>query len=264
LENIEQLIDALHLEDLKNPLHPSIFDEDEGYNMLILRLPNIQNELETTSYGFILTHEHSYFYNRDEGKFQKLDTLFEGPHKFMDKPADKLLKSFGKFQDLAVTMEETLYEDTTTGDFMQQWLTLKRDILHIERVLLRASSALSQFIEFYDKNDAFPMNHYVDLHEHIDRTMRAANTQLTKLDYLYNFYNARTNERMNRLIYFLTIISAIFLPLNLVVGFFGMNTSGLPFATGTSGTLNAIALMLSLMTVTSIVVYIWHRKTGKS
>ena len=52
---------------------------------------------------------------------------------------------------------------------------------------------------------------------------------------------------MNRLIYLLTIISAIFLPLNLLVGFFGMNTSDLPFAQGDGGTYKAIALMLFLL-----------------
>ncbi|DAB34741.1 MAG TPA: hypothetical protein CFH82_03225 [Sulfurospirillum sp. UBA12182] len=35
---------------------------------------------------------------------------------------------------------------------------------------------------------------------------------------------------MNPTIYILTFLSAIFLPLNLIVGFFGMNTNALPFA----------------------------------
>ena len=39
MERLEQLIDALHLEDLRNDLHPSIFDENETYDMLIVRLP---------------------------------------------------------------------------------------------------------------------------------------------------------------------------------------------------------------------------------
>lgn len=70
------------------------------------------------------------------------------------------------------------------------------------------------------KKEGFPVNHYLDLHEHCERLYRSVALQLAKLDYLYNFYNTRTNEKMNRLIFFLTIISAIFLPLNLFVGFF--------------------------------------------
>ena len=94
--------------------------------------------------------------------------------------------------------------------------------------------------------------------------MRSAALQLTKLDYLYNFYNVRTNEKMNRLIYLLTIISAVFLPLNLAVGFFGMNTGGLPFTEGSSGTLNAVLLMGSLILMTSAVFYLWRSRVEKS
>ncbi len=264
MEHLENIIDDLHLEDLRNEQHPSIFDENDEYDMLIVRLPVISETLEVRSLGFVITSEHSYTYNRNEKKFTELKGRFEGPHVVIDKLADRMLGSFVKYQDLTVDMEETLYLGKHIESFMTDWLGLKRDILRIERVLLHASYTLTQFIESFEKTDGFPINHYIDLHEHIDRTKRAAGLQLSKLDYLYSFYSARTNEKMNRLIYFLTIISAVFLPLNLVVGFFGMNTSGLPFASGSSGTLSAILLMISLVVTTSAVVYIWHRRTEKS
>jgi magnesium transporter len=119
-------------------------------------------------------------------------------------------------------------------------------------------------ISYYEEDEDFPVNSYADLHEHMDRTMRAATLQLAKLDYLYSFYNVRTKEKMNKMINMLTIIAAIFLPLNLVVGFFGMNTSGLPFADGTVGTLKAVTLMVSLMLLTSLIIYKWRHKVEKS
>jgi magnesium transporter len=94
----------------------------------------------------------------------------------------------------------------------------------------------------------------------LERTLRSATLQLSKLDYLYNFYSAQTNERMNHMIYTLTIISAIFLPLNLVVGFFGMNTSGLPFSDGSSGTANVIILILFLSILTIGIINFVRKK----
>jgi magnesium transporter len=47
---------------------------------------------------------------------------------------------------------------------------------------------------------------------------------------------------MNRNIYYLTILSGIFLPLTLVTGFFGMNTGGLPFTESPNGTLYVIVI----------------------
>ncbi|WP_345975404.1 CorA family divalent cation transporter [Sulfurimonas sp. HSL3-7] len=264
MEHLEQLIDTLHLEDLRNELHPSIFDENETYNMLIVRLPVIGKELQVISLGFVITPEKSYFYDKEEKRFKLLEERFEGPYGLIDRVTDQMLKSFTRYQDLIAAMEEKLYTDKASNDFMTEWLGLKRDILRIERVLVRALDTMKEVIDAYEEAPGFPINSYADLYEHIDRTMRSAALQLSKLDYLYNFYNIRTNEKMNRLIYTLTIISAVFLPLNLAVGFFGMNTSGLPFTGGSSGTLNAVLLMGALILMSSAIFYLWRSKVEKS
>ena len=264
MDNIKQLIDSLHLQDVRNDLHPSIFDDNEEYNMLILRLPIItENELNAHSLSFILTKDESYYYNKEKSSFEKLDDLFMGPHTIANKLIDKLLKSFLEYQEEISVMEEKLYASDHDENFLNNWLSFKLEILRIERILLKAKGTMDEFIEYYSEAESFPMNHYVDLDEHIERVMRSAAMQLSKLDYLYSFYNAKSNDKMNKMIYILTIISAIFLPLNLVVGFFGMNTSGLPFAEGTSGTVYAISLMASLAIVTSLVVLKWRKKVEK-
>ncbi|MGB5965904.1 MAG: CorA family divalent cation transporter [Sulfurimonadaceae bacterium] len=265
MDHIEQLIDPLHLQDLSNEVHPSIFDKNEGYDMLIMRVPVIEKKLDAISMGFVLTSDNSFFYNKSEKRFEALDSRFYGPYKIIDTAMDQVLKSFTGYQDTIEEMEELLYEDRSAKDFMTNWLDLKRDILRVERILLRASITMKEVISYYEQDEGFPENSYADLHEHMDRTMRAATLQLSKLDYLYSFYNVRTNEKMNKMIYLLTIISAIFLPLNLVVGFFGMNTGGLPFAEGDSGTFKAVLLMVSLVIFTSgIIVYLWKIKSEKA
>ena len=49
---------------------------------------------------------------------------------------------------------------------------------------------------------------------------------------------------MNRIVYILTLLSGIFLPLNLIVGFFGMNTTSLPFTQTQGSTFNVILLLM--------------------
>jgi len=49
-------------------------------------------------------------------------------------------------------------------------------------------------------------------------------------------------QRTNQNLYILSIITALMLPATLVTGIFGMNTGGLPFATGPWGTLHATIL----------------------
>ena len=260
MQQVEHLVDTLHLEDLRNRLHPSIFDDNDDYDMLIVRLPVIIEKLEAISLGFIITQDGSYLFNAAKNRLEDLESRFDGPHHKIDTLLDKLLKSFHAYQDQISDMEETLYDDTVQTNFMTQWLTLKRDILRIERIMHRTSAVMQDMIHYYETDEHFPMNHYVDIHEHCERILRSATLQLSKLDYLYNFYNTRTNEKMNRLIFLLTIISAVFMPLNLIVGFFGMNTSGLPFTEGANGTLSVVMGLVFLLVTTSLGVHLWRRK----
>ncbi len=260
MKKIEEVVDALHIEDLRNEIHPSFFDENDEYDMLIIRLPVVGKTLSVESMGFVYTADNSYLYNKAEQKFEAYNNRFEGPYKLIDGVLNRLLKAFVNYQDTVAGMGELLYAKNMTGDFMTNWLKLKHDISRIEHILLRTSSTMDEFINYYEDMEGFPMNNYIDLHEHMERTMRSASLQLSKLDDLYSFYTVRTNEKMNKMIYILTIISAIFLPLNLLVGFFGMNTSGLPFTTGSDGSLNAVVLMSLLFVLTSVVLLLWNKK----
>jgi len=260
MDDISALINPLHLEDLRNALHPSLFDVNPGYDMLIVRLPVVGDGIRIESTGFILTGTGSYRYDRGTERFEPLEGRFEGPHRIIDPEIDRLLKGFNTYLESVADMEERLYADRTEADFMTQWLGLKRDILRIERVLVRTAAVLEEATAHYEPVQTFPVDHYADLQEHTDRLQRSALHQLSKLDYIYNFHNARTSEKMNRLIYLLTVISAIFLPLNLVVGFFGMNTGGLPFAQNPAGTAEAALLMVLLFLLTTGGLLLWHRR----
>ncbi len=260
MKNIEQVVDALHIEDLRNEIHPSFFDDNEEYDMLIIRLPVVDEVLNVRSLGFVYTSDNSYFYNKADQEFEVYNNRFVGPYKLIDKVLNKLMKSFIHYQDTVASMGELLYAKNIANDFMTNWLKLKHDLSRIEHVLLITSSTMDEFIKYYEHEEEFPMNNYIDLHEHMERIMRSASLQLSKLDDLYSFYTVRTNEKMNKMIYILTIISAIFLPLNLMVGFFGMNTSGLPFTGGENGSLSAVVIMSILFVVTSVVLLLWNKK----
>lgn len=264
MKTIEELIDPLHLEDLQNELHPSVFSDDDEYNILIIQLPIIsKTKLKTISTGFIFTKENSFCYNRKKNSLEKLEDIFASPYEMINKQVDMLLKSFIQYQENIVDMEEILYTGATKQKFLHDWLEQKLEILKIERILLRSTNALNEFIDFHENQENFPYNEYLDIHEHLERTMRSATLQLSKLDSLYSFYSARANDNMNKMIYILTIISAIFLPLNLIVGFFGMNTGGLPFHNHSSGTVLAASLMIISLVLTTLIIFKWQNRMEK-
>ncbi|MCO6185538.1 CorA family divalent cation transporter [Rhizobium sp. L1K21] len=74
---------------------------------------------------------------------------------------------------------------------------------------------------------------------------------------LYEDINSEIQDETNRHIYILSVITALIMPPTLVTGFFGMNTSGLPFEHGAAGTVMAGAAML-----VSVLLAWWAVKKG--
>jgi len=68
----------------------------------------------------------------------------------------------------------------------------------------------------------------------------------------------QATQRTNKNLYLLSVMSALLLPATLVTGFFGMNTSGLPFAGGAEGTIFAAFMGI----LASGLVYWWLRRMG--
>ena len=120
----------------------------------------------------------------------------------------------------------------------------KKDLVLLERLMSHAVLAFERFLKYYkDEVDEFA---FEDLKEHMKRSFEFSKNAVEKLDYLYEFYKTKQDEKMNHIMFILTIISAIFLPLTLVTGFFGMNTGGLPFVNDPNGTIKAVVLSLFL------------------
>jgi len=168
-----------------------------------------------------------------------------------------MLASFHESIDL---MEEQLYENTSLSSFMRYWLNNKKDLSRINRLLTLGVDVLENFIQTYLKEEDFLAIHFKDIHEHLGRTNRSTLLAIDKLNNLYNFYTSRNNERMNKTIYLLTIFSGIFLPLNLIVGYFGMNTHGLPLDGIPNGTTIVTSLLGICATLMAGVILYFGKK----
>jgi magnesium transporter len=66
------------------------------------------------------------------------------------------------------------------------------------------------------------------------------------------------SNRTNNIMRTLTVLTAIFLPLNLVTGFFGMNFEGLPLIHSPTGFWVAFSIMLALGVAMSF--FFWRKR----
>jgi Mg2+ and Co2+ transporter CorA len=70
----------------------------------------------------------------------------------------------------------------------------------------------------------------------------------------FSVQGSRTNDIMRTL----TVLTAIFLPLNLITGFFGMNFDALPLIHQQRGVFWAMGLMLSVAAV--LILVFWRKR----
>jgi Mg2+ and Co2+ transporter CorA len=97
-----------------------------------------------------------------------------------------------------------------------------------------------------------------DVLEHIERVVhhvrRLEQSVETAVQMHFSVQGSRTNDIMRTL----TVLTAIFLPLNLITGFFGMNFDALPLIHKESGIWVAMALML--VVAAGLVALFWRKR----
>ena len=97
-----------------------------------------------------------------------------------------------------------------------------------------------------------------DVLEHIERVVhhvrRLEQSVETAVQMHFSVQGSRTNDIMRTL----TALTAVFLPLNLITGFFGMNFDTLPLIHSETGTLWAIGSMVMVAIV--LPVYFWRKR----
>jgi len=242
LKNLDKFI----LEDLENSDHPSDFVKRDNYFALILRLPEVKEGITVKSYAYLVENNRVYFYNRNSNKIEFFGTLID-LQETLEKKIEHLIKQIKLSHTHTDKLEDTLYEGNLSNNFMQEWLLYKKEVSLINRLMFHAYIVVELFISHLKKqNIEYDKHAFEDLHEEINRVRDLAKSCVEKLDYLYDFYRAKVDEKMNKNVYYLTLLSGIFLPLTLVTGFFGMNSGGLPYTNDPLGTWKVVAISVIL------------------
>jgi magnesium transporter len=267
MQHILAVLNELHLEDINNPDHPSHYVEVSDYSMLILRLPTFKDHrLQAYNQTFVFHDNTIYRFDTQNQAFEFLSNDTMDLYSCLDKAVDRAITVLESYGDEVLTLEESLYQKSVGKKFIDIWFELKKDLTRIERIYLRAYGVLKNFIKENEFSDDVKTK-FLDIEEHLDRAQRNVGLHLAKLDTVYNYYQSIKNDKLNQTLYTLTVISAIFLPLNLLVGFFGINTTDLFFTEGSGGTYKVIYLLLgtllAMLVAIPLLVKIYEKTFGK-
>ena len=207
-----------------------------------------------------------YFVQRLAAQATSAET--RGSARMPSSPSDLMLRMLNHMVDGYLDLRRLL---TRQLGYLQQELLDPRSRFDDWAVLLDSRNALhlledvcedqrSAVQEWIDALDEWPEE--TDLHarrerellrvrsrdvlEHVERVLghvrRLEHSAETAVQMHFSALGHRTNDIMRTL----TVLTAIFLPLNLITGFFGMNFDGLPLIHQSAGVWIALAMMLAV------------------
>lgn len=238
IKDLLKEINPVYLDDLQVLGHHSHFIQENDYKIIIIRGLEVSIEgLTYSSKGIVISHNSEVFYYDHEGEnlvryqdgYKKLFELISPIYTRNQKIIDSYINEID-------SLEDNLFERKISAVFMDIWFDLKKDLTRVERHFQRNYGILDSFVQANLSDENFQGAEFKNLLNDINHTQQNTRQQVARLDALYNYYGSIKNDKLNKNIYMMTLLSAVFLPLNLIVGFFGMNTANLFFKDSEMGT----------------------------
>jgi zinc transporter len=139
--------------------------------------------------------------------------------------------------------------------------TFRRRVLTVRRYILPQRDALAQLVRESTLSGLFSETDILHLRESADRISRLAEDLDTIRDrstVLQEQILEERAEEMNKRLFLLSFLSAIFLPISFVVGLFGVNIGGMP-GMGHPYAFTILSVFLMVIVVVMIAVFRWRR-----
>ena len=217
-----------------------------------------------------------YFANR----LAQMTVGGNGASRLPPSPADLMLRIVNHMVDGYLELRRLLTRQLTTlqqallGPRSRQvdWTALleSRNTLHqLEDICEDQRSAVQEWIDALDEwpnpaDDSDRRDRDLlrvrsrDVLEHIERVLSHVRRLESSIESAVQMHFSAVGQRTNDIMRTLTVLTAIFLPLNLITGFFGMNFDALPLIHNRTGIWIAVSLMVLLGAGLS--VFFWRKR----
>ncbi len=226
----------------------SAFEDYDSFKVLLLRRIEFGAEdLRFKSEVFVLKAGEVFHLEREKQSFQKLEKDYLGLVTLLDSYYKKNLRIINAYTDQLEKLEDDLFDRNLSNVFMDMWFNLKRDLSRIENYYYRNGIVYHEFLRSSMPLFGAYTDEFKDIEDSIRFHSSNINTLKSRLDGVHHYHDSIKSDRLNKTLLSLTIISGIFLPLNLIVGFFGMNTTDLFFTNEHHGTRNVLLILGGLL-----------------
>jgi len=222
-------------------------------NMISIRLYISKNMIISTSRRTLMSIEEIV---EDLEKGIGIKSSSEFLVELTNRMIDRIDDVIDEIQDRTDYLEENIM-DMKKQDFRTKILNVRRETIILKRYLTPQKDALIKFTS--EKISWIDEYRKIEIRETNDQLMRhieELDTIRDKVILIQEELTNRLSEDLNKKMYILSIISAIFLPLTFLTGLLGINVGGIPGANNE----NAFYIFTSILILVIFSQYMIFRK----
>lgn len=176
-------------------------------------------------------------------------------HALLSSILDEYVLTLGALAEDIEELEQALLSDEGGNQLMDIY-RLKREVLFLHRSLWPLREVLGRFVKDAAE-EATPTAALLwsDIQQDTYQVLDAVETLREMLAEMVGLSMTKADLRINAVGQYLTLVATIFLPLNFLVGFYGMNFDNLPFRSEAWGLYGLMALMGATVVIMTVFFY---------
>lgn len=255
----------LAVEDCIHENHSPKLDDYGDYIFLIVHAVDFnqrEEQFSTTELNFFLGENFLVTFHKQNiksvfdtrGKVVKNpEYLLRSPdwllHSILDTLVDNYSPAMEQFDERVNRVEADVFGHDADRA-LNEILTLKREILHLRRIIVPQRDILNRLSHECDRFIA--KEHFIyfrDVFDHLVRISETADIYRDIITGILDAYLLLTSNRLNAVMKTLTIIATILMPLSVITGIYGMNFEYIPEYHTRYGYFVVLGVMMTLVIV---------------
>jgi magnesium transporter len=180
-------------------------------------------------------------------------------HQILDQIVDLYMPIVDEFDDSINNLEERVFQMQKSNNvILEEIMDLRRSVARLKRISTRQLDVLHSIS--HGEFPQIPENvlpFYRDVHDHLLRISDLAEGYRDLVSGLFDIHFSVVANKTNDILKFLSIFSAIWLPLSFIAGVYGMNFENIPELKSKYGYYFALSAMVFI--AAALIVYFWRK-----
>jgi|GEM_PF-1787048 len=265
-------IHRLSVEDCISERHYPKLENWENYIFLIIYGLKFNNKLKLQDIelflgnNFIVSYRHESiddintikndFKNRSNNHYSSSIDIF---YTIVDRLVDGYIPIIDKFDIQIGKFEEILFKNPFNNQLINQLNTIRQPMNMARQIIVLENEVFYNIVKNpYTLLPDDKKIYFRDIYDHLERYLTKIENLKESISNLLEIQMNINTQNLNETIKFLTVISTIFLPANVIAGIFGMNFVKLPFINSPYGHIFAFSLMIVF--ALTMILYFKKRK----